>query len=82
MIDDIKGFPVFLASVVVGLLRAAITEVEVLLIVILGIAVGFAIGPLEGLVAFLIVYVTFRMISQIAFLFAQRIEALIRSNND
>jgi hypothetical protein len=82
MIADLKEFPSFFASVVVGLVRAAITEIEVLLIVLLAIAIGFATGPLWGVIAFLGIYVTFRMISQIVGLFAQKIDIMIRMKHN
>lgn len=82
MIQDLKEFPTFFASVMVGLFRAAITEIEVLLIFLLAVAIGFAINPLWGLITFLGVYVTFRMVSQIVGLFAQKIDMLIRIKND
>lgn len=82
MIQDLKEFPTFFASVLVGLFRAAITEIEVLLILLLAIAFGFATEPLWGLVCFLGVYVTFRMVSQVAGLFAQKLDILMRMRND
>lgn len=82
MIADLKEFPTFFASVIVGLIRAAITEIEVLLIVLLAVALGFAVSPLWGVIAFLAVYVTFRMISQIVGLFAQKIDIMIRMKHE
>jgi hypothetical protein len=81
MIKDLKQFPTFLASVFVGLVRAAITEIEVLLIALLGIAVGFAFSAWLGIIVFLAVYVTFRMVSQVAGLFSSKLDLLIRTKN-
>lgn len=81
MIEDIKHFPEFFISVLLGLFRAAITEVEVLLIVLLGVAVGFAASPLAGLIVFLAFYVTFRMVSQVAGLFASKIDIYLRNKH-
>lgn len=81
MIKDLKQFPTFFASVFVGLVRAAITEIEVLLIALLGIAVGFAFSAWLGIIVFLAVYVTFRMVSQVAGLFSSKLDLLIRTKN-
>ena len=82
MIKDIKNFPTFFLSVLLGLFRAAISEVEVLLITLLAIAVGFATSALLGLIVFLGVYVTFRMISQVAGLFAGKIDIYLRMRDN
>lgn len=82
MIEDVRGFPTFVLSVALGLFRAAISEVEVFLILLLAIAVGFATNALLGVIAFLAVYVTFRMVSQVAGLFAGKIDILLRMKNN
>lgn len=83
MIKDILNFPKFVAEIASGFVRAAITDVEVFLIVLFGVLLSFTTGPLIGATAALFVYLFFRMTAQIASMFSIKLDFLLRLfNND
>lgn len=59
-----KGFPRHLIGMGLGLLNAILTNVETTLVFILGVLIGFFYGVEEGIIVFLAVYLTFRMVGQ------------------
>lgn len=75
--EAIQQFPSFLLSTLLGLVKAALTEAEVLLLVVFGVLIGILVSPLWGFAAALSIYLVFRMVSQVAALFAQKADRLV-----
>lgn len=73
----IAEFPKFVLGLFLGLFRATISEIEVFLIFILGVLVGFAVDPLWGGIVGLGFYLIFRMTSMYIGLFVSKIDQFI-----
>lgn len=66
---ELKQFPDFALGVLIALVKAVLSDVEVFLIFILGILIGFASDPLTGASIALGYYILFRMGSHYAMLY-------------
>lgn len=75
------GFPRFFVQVLLGLAVAALTEIEVLILIIAAVILGLTLGPaLVGIV--LIVYVTLRTLGNSLSAVAKEINFLARVIRD